>query len=138
MTRAWTLPLLFLLCGSALAGAVLGESPGRAAAILPVFVLLAVAHSPLVFPRSVPVEEARRLSAVDGRPIVFWRPGCRYCLRLRARLGRDARRLHWVDIQGLSGGSWPGRVVWHGTSPRCRNVPIAPLSSRSGALRCFP
>ncbi|MFE5834273.1 glutaredoxin domain-containing protein [Streptomyces sp. NPDC056508] len=98
MTRAWTLPLLFLLCGSAVAGTALGESPGRAAVILLVFVLLAVAHSPLVFPRSVSVEEARRLSAVDGRPIVFWRPGCRYCLRLRTRLGRHAHGLHWVDI----------------------------------------
>ncbi|MFJ7126138.1 glutaredoxin domain-containing protein [Streptomyces sp. NPDC098101] len=111
MTRAWTFPLLFLLCGSAVAGTALGESPGRAAVILLVFVLLAVAHSPLVFPRSVSVEEARRLGAVDGRPIVFWRPGCRYCLRLRARLGRDARRLHWVDIWRDPAGAAEVRAV---------------------------
>lgn len=24
--------------------------------------------------------------------------GCAYCMRLRIRLGRKARRLHWVDI----------------------------------------
>ncbi|MFF9015761.1 hypothetical protein ACF09C_22705 [Streptomyces sp. NPDC014870] len=29
-----------------------------------------------------------------------------------------------------------GRDAWHGASPRCRNAPIAPLSRRSGALRC--
>ncbi|MGV9693105.1 glutaredoxin domain-containing protein [Streptomyces sp. NPDC003444] len=98
MKHPWTLPILFLLCGSAVAAAVFGSNPGQAAVILPVFVLLAAVNSPLVFPRSIGAEEARRLGATDGRPIVFWRPGCTYCLRLRARLGRDARRLHWVDI----------------------------------------
>ncbi|MFC8587070.1 glutaredoxin domain-containing protein [Streptomyces sp. NPDC057217] len=98
MKRPWILPTLFLLCGSAVAGAVFTRNPGEAAVILLVFVLLAAVNSPLVFPRSIGAEEARRLGATDGRPIVFWRPGCRYCLRLRARLGRDAHRLHWVDI----------------------------------------
>lgn len=40
----------------------------------------------------------RRRGAVDGRPLVFWRPGCGYCLRLRLRLGRRARLAHWVNI----------------------------------------
>ncbi|MFC7933247.1 glutaredoxin domain-containing protein [Streptomyces cinereoruber] len=111
MTRARTLPLLFLLCGSVLAWAVFEESPGRAAVILLVFLLLAAAHSPLVFPRSIGAEEARRLSALDGRPIVFWRPGCKYCLRLRVRLGRDARRLHWVDIWRDPAGAAAVRAV---------------------------
>ncbi|MFF7847390.1 glutaredoxin domain-containing protein [Streptomyces sp. NPDC007910] len=105
MKRPWTLPILFLLCGSAVAAAVFGRSPGQAAVILPVFVLLAAVNSPLVFPRSIGAGEARRLGATDGRPIVFWRPGCTYCLRLRARLGRDARRLHWVDIWHDSAGA---------------------------------
>ncbi|MFG2405528.1 glutaredoxin domain-containing protein [Streptomyces brevispora] len=42
--------------------------------------------------------EAYRRSAVDGWPVVFWRSGCKYCLRLRIRLGRSARQLYWVDI----------------------------------------
>ncbi|WP_432115696.1 glutaredoxin domain-containing protein [Streptomyces sp. S1] len=111
MKRPWILPTLFLLCGSAVAGAVFARSPGEAAVILPVFVLLAAVNSPLVFPRSIGAEEARRLGATDGRPIVFWRPGCRYCLRLRARLGRDARRLHWVDIWRDPAGAAEVRAV---------------------------
>ncbi|MGW3558399.1 glutaredoxin domain-containing protein [Streptomyces sp. NPDC000963] len=98
MTRAWTLPMSFLLCGFVVAGLILRENPGAGVATLLLFVLLAGVHSPLVFPRSIGAEEARRRSALDGRPVVFWRPGCTYCLRLRARLGRDAHRLHWVDI----------------------------------------
>ncbi|WP_255954029.1 glutaredoxin domain-containing protein [Streptomyces odontomachi] len=99
MKRAWIWPTVFVLCGLAVAaGQFLGGSPGGAVAILVVFVGLAVVHSSLVFPGSIGAQEAERRSAVDGRPIVFWRPGCKFCLRLRFRLGRDARRLHWVDI----------------------------------------
>ncbi|WP_210593405.1 glutaredoxin domain-containing protein [Streptomyces sp. GESEQ-35] len=99
MTRAWILPVLLVLCGSIVAtGLIVKGSPGEAVALLLVFVLFAGVNSPLVFPRSIGALEAQRRSAVDGRPVVFWRPGCMYCLRLRIRLGRRARRLHWVDI----------------------------------------
>jgi glutaredoxin len=99
MTRAWILPMLFVLSGSAVAtGLVLAQSPGTAAVLLPVFLVLAGLHSPLLFPRSIGWQEARRRSAADGRPVVLWRPGCTYCIRLRVRLGRSAGRLHWVDI----------------------------------------
>ncbi|NEB77405.1 hypothetical protein G3I40_19600 [Streptomyces sp. SID14478] len=99
MTRTWILPILLVLCGSLLAaGLIVSGTPGAAAAVLLVFVLLAGVHSPLIFPRSTGVLEARRRAAVDGRPVVFWRPGCTYCMRLRIRLGRSARQMHWVDI----------------------------------------
>lgn len=97
--RAWTLPVLLVLCGSGLATALaLRGSSGAAAALLLGFVLFAGVNSPLVFPRSIGALEAQRRSAADGRPVVYWRPGCAYCIRLRTRLGRRARRAHWVDI----------------------------------------
>lgn len=99
MKRAWMLPILLVLCGAAgAAGLVLTGSTAAAVVLLLLFLLLAGAHSPLVFPRSVGALEAERRSAADGRPVVYWRPGCQFCLRLRLRLGRDARRVHWVDI----------------------------------------
>ncbi|MFG2483741.1 glutaredoxin domain-containing protein [Streptomyces virginiae] len=98
MMRAWILPLLLVLCGSAIGGLTYTSSPGTAAVFLSAFLVLAAVHSPLIFPRSIGVAEAQRRSAVDGRPVVYWRPGCKYCIRLRIRLGRSARRLHWVDI----------------------------------------
>ncbi|MFF4788523.1 glutaredoxin domain-containing protein [Streptomyces sp. NPDC001276] len=99
MTRAWILPMLFVLCGSVIATEMIFQGRlGAAAALLVVFVLLAGVNSPLVFPRSIGALEAQHRSAVDGRPIVFWRSGCQYCLRLRIRLGRSAHQMYWVDI----------------------------------------
>ncbi|MFE2163705.1 glutaredoxin domain-containing protein [Streptomyces sp. NPDC059447] len=99
MMRAWILPVLLVLSGAAVAaGMFFDGSPGTAAAVLPAFLALAGMNSPLIFPRSISAQEAQRRSAVDGRPVVYWRPGCKYCIRLRLRLGRSARRLHWVDI----------------------------------------
>ncbi|MER7661605.1 glutaredoxin domain-containing protein [Streptomyces sp. NPDC096193] len=112
MTRAWISPLLLVLCGSLVAtGLIRGGSPGTAVALLLLFVLLAAANSPLIFPRSIGAKEAQRRSAVDGRPIVFWRPGCPYCLRLRIRLGRRARQVHWVDIWRDPAGAAEVRAV---------------------------
>lgn len=91
--------MLLVFCGSVLAaGLIVSGSPGGAAALLLIFVLLAGVNSPLIFPRSINALEAQRRSAIDGRPVVFWRPGCTYCIRLRIRLGRNARNVHWVNI----------------------------------------
>ncbi|MFF1544383.1 glutaredoxin domain-containing protein [Streptomyces sp. NPDC058291] len=99
MMRVWILPMVFVLCGSAVAtGPLLNGDRGTAAAFLLVFLVLAGVNSPLIFPSSIGAGEAQRRSAADGRPVVFWRPGCRYCIRLRIRLGRSAGQLHWVDI----------------------------------------
>ncbi|MFF4399458.1 glutaredoxin domain-containing protein [Streptomyces sp. NPDC001480] len=115
MMRPWILPMLFVLCGSVIASAlVLKGSPGSAVVLLLVFALLAGLNSPLVFPRSIGAAEAQRLSAADGRPVVYWRPGCPYCLRLRMRLGRRARRLHWVDIWSDPAGAAAVRAVNEG------------------------
>ncbi|MFC9703582.1 glutaredoxin domain-containing protein [Streptomyces sp. NPDC056943] len=99
MMRAWILPVLLLLCGVLVAaGRVADGGSVGAVALLLLFVLLAAVTSPLVFPRSTGAAEARRRAEADGRPVVYWRPGCAYCLRLRMRLGGRAHRAHWVDI----------------------------------------
>lgn len=37
---------------------------------------------------------------VEGtdRVVVYWRPGCIFCIRLRGALGRDRRKARWVSI----------------------------------------
>ncbi|OIK26032.1 glutaredoxin domain-containing protein [Streptomyces malaysiense] len=99
MKRPWTLPILLVLWGLVVAAGLFREGgSATGVAVVAVFVLLAALNSPLVFPSSISDSEARRRSETDGRPIVYWRPGCAYCLRLRMRLGRATRRFHWVDI----------------------------------------
>ncbi|MGD8148989.1 glutaredoxin domain-containing protein [Ornithinimicrobium sp. Y1694] len=34
----------------------------------------------------------------DGDVVIYWRPGCGFCHRLRTRLGEDGRRARWVNI----------------------------------------
>jgi mycoredoxin len=79
-----------------------------------VFLVLAWLFSPLSFPRSLSAAEAQERSAHDGRPIVYWRPGCRYCLRLRFRLGRAARRAYWVNIWSDQAGAAAVRAATGG------------------------
>ncbi|GAV44194.1 glutaredoxin domain-containing protein [Streptomyces acidiscabies] len=97
MNRAWILPALLAICGTTAAtGLLTRENPVAAIAFALLFAVLAVINSPLIFPTST--TEAAARSADDGRPIVYWRPGCKYCARLRIRLGPDAHRVHWVNI----------------------------------------
>ncbi|WMX48506.1 glutaredoxin domain-containing protein [Streptomyces roseicoloratus] len=99
MTRAWLMPILMGLCGALLAAGMFAKgSTGSGVVLLAGFLVLAGANSPLMFPRSVGAAGAKRRAAEDGRPVVYWRAGCPYCMSLRVRLGRDARRVHWVDI----------------------------------------
>ncbi|MEU8255722.1 glutaredoxin domain-containing protein [Micromonospora inaquosa] len=99
MLRRWMLAILMVACGVLVAAAQLTAGLSVVGGVeLLVFLVLALLLSPWAFPRPVSAAEAQRASAVDGRPIVYWRPGCRYCLQLRFSLGRLARRAHWVDI----------------------------------------
>ena len=53
--------------------------------------------SPRFFPPSPTDVEARRLARATGAPVIYWRTGCSYCLRLRLGLGRAGARAIWVD-----------------------------------------
>jgi len=79
-----------------------------------IFAALAVLFSPLVFPSSLTAAQAQERSARDGRPIVYWRPGCRYCLRLRRRLVGRAGQVHWVDIWRDPAGAAAVRAITGG------------------------
>ncbi|UNS95199.1 hypothetical protein MMF93_01045 [Streptomyces tubbatahanensis] len=128
MKRTWTVPVLYVLCGAFVAAwQVFQGSSGTAAVLLVLFVLLAAAHSTVIFPRSVGALEAQRRSAADGRPVVFWRPGCAYCLRMRIKLGRSARRAHWVDIWRDPAGATAVRAANDGNE----TVPTVLLAGRA-------
>ncbi|MEU4366061.1 glutaredoxin domain-containing protein [Micromonospora chersina] len=112
MLRNWWMAGLMLVVGVLAARSA--ATPVVGAVEFLVFVVVAVLFSPLAFPRSLPAAEARERSARDGRPVVYWRPGCRYCLRLRLRLGRRAGRAHWVNIWRDPDGAAAVRAVTGG------------------------
>ncbi|WBB76397.1 glutaredoxin domain-containing protein [Micromonospora sp. WMMD1128] len=94
--RSWWFAGLMLIAG-VVTGVGQSGPASFALAFLP-FAVLGVLFSPLAFPWSLTAAQARRRSAENGRPVIYWRPGCTYCLRLRLRLGRRAGRAYWVDI----------------------------------------
>lgn len=97
--RRWSSTLLLVAAAVVVGGAdALAGSRWTALGVFLFLLAAAVLVSPRPFPRPMTDAAARAASEEDGRPIVYWRPGCPYCLRLRARLGRDAKRLLWVDI----------------------------------------
>ena len=53
--------------------------------------------SPAFFPRSADLQVAVERATSGQAPLVFWKPGCIYCIRLRVGLGWGGRRVSWVD-----------------------------------------
>jgi mycoredoxin len=93
--RSWGTCLVVLTAGIVLAVVSwAGGSAGGAVTQLVLFAVLAAVFSPLAFPRSTSAVEAARA----GKPIIYWRPGCQYCLRLRLTLLGAARGASWVNI----------------------------------------
>lgn len=62
--------------------------------------LLAMAYwiSPRQGGRSVRQSELGSLPAERRRVVIYWRPGCSYCARLKRALGPDRERATWVNI----------------------------------------
>lgn len=42
--------------------------------------------------------DVEALATAESPVVIYWRPGCVFCARLRARLGRTARHALWVNI----------------------------------------
>ncbi|GAB3258222.1 glutaredoxin family protein [Kineosporia babensis] len=68
----------------------------------------------LLFPRSVTSAQAVQASQQDGRPIIYWRPGCPFCLRLRATVRAEASKALWVNIWDDPEGAAAVRAVADG------------------------
>lgn len=66
-----------------------------------VFLLVVVGAwwlSPFAYGISRKHRDVTNLPDDERRVIVYWRPGCVFCARLRGGLGSDASRVHWINI----------------------------------------
>ncbi|GAA3878615.1 glutaredoxin domain-containing protein [Tessaracoccus defluvii] len=61
-------------------------------------VLLAWWLSPLSHGKSKKMAAVMALPAEDRRVVIYWRPGCMFCQRLRGALGRQGRGAQWINI----------------------------------------
>jgi mycoredoxin len=138
MLRSWRLSLFVLMCGAILVapplamGNLVSAFRGYAA-----FVVLAAVLSPLPFPRSIRAVDAQQRSAEDGRPVIYWRPGCLFCLRLRATLGSNARQAYWVNIWTDPDGAAAVRAITGGdeTVPTVVDAGRPSVNPNPGKLR---
>lgn len=86
---------LALVTGSFL---LLVEQERVAAALLVVALLVAWIVAPVRRSEEIKHWEAQERLVQEGRVIVYWRPGCLACARLRLRLRGLKQRATWVDI----------------------------------------
>lgn len=97
----WLPPAALLVGGLLLANAL--RANGGTVGVLIAVVLgvgaavVAWRISPLRRSGHVDHARARELAGDDG-VIVYWRPGCQYCMRLRRSLGDRAGDVTWVNI----------------------------------------
>ncbi|WP_235831397.1 glutaredoxin domain-containing protein [Gordonia zhaorongruii] len=68
--------------------------------LIVVFAVLLAAFGWWLFPRrgSGPDQRDAVVAAEAGTVVIYWRPGCMYCARLRRRLVRVRNRAVWVNI----------------------------------------
>lgn len=78
----------------------LADGWSGASTVVGAAVLLVVAWflSPWFFPHSQRDASAREEAGAAGVPVIYWRPGCAYCLRLRLALRRVGSQAVWVDV----------------------------------------
>jgi mycoredoxin len=73
--------------------------------------VLVLFYTPLAFPRSPGDAAGRAEAEARGVPLIYWRPGCTFCVRLRLALGTAGRRAVWVNVQRDSAASARVRSV---------------------------
>jgi glutaredoxin len=55
--------------------------------------------TPVAFPRSPGNAAGRAEAEARGLPLIYWRPGCTFCVRLRLALGTAGQRAIWVNVR---------------------------------------
>lgn len=84
--------------GIAMGALIMRESVIGGIAVALFLLVMAYSISPWRGGRSVRHTELGRLPAKRRRVVIYWRPGCGYCARLKRALGPDRQRATWVNI----------------------------------------
>jgi len=93
----WSAPIAMLVLGAWVVYLTRSTWP-IAVALGIVEMVLAWWVSPLHRGATIPQAEAQRRAETEGAVVIYWRPGCPYCARLRRSLGSLRNRALWVNI----------------------------------------
>lgn len=91
--------MVILLAAALLVGAALREGDlARAVGFGALGLAAAWLLSPRQGGRSARHDEVMARPPSEREVVIYWRPGCVFCARLRGRLGRTGQRATWVNI----------------------------------------
>lgn len=93
----WSAPIAVLVVSAVVLVTIRAAWP-VAMVIGAVELFLAWWVSPLRTGPTIANDEARQRASSDGAVVIYWRPGCLFCSRLRRSLGSLGRQAMWVNI----------------------------------------
>ncbi|MGI8459376.1 MAG: glutaredoxin domain-containing protein [Propionibacteriaceae bacterium] len=100
LVRRWWPAVLIAACGVwFVVSNVASGHPVAGAVVGIALAAIAWGLSPLIFPRDEGWTESERRARTSGVPLILWKPGCSWCIRMRIALGRAGGRAVWVDIE---------------------------------------
>lgn len=95
--RQWVIAAVAAVAGFALVN--FGNIASSMVIMVLVVMFLLVLTTPVLYPRSVS-DDASRVSATEKSvPLIYWRPGCIFCLRLRVALLLRGKKAVWTNIR---------------------------------------
>lgn len=95
--RQWVIAAVAAMAGFALVN--FGNIASSIVIMVLVVVFLLVLTTPVLYPRSAS-DDASRVAAIEKSvPLIYWRPGCIFCLRLRVALLLRGKKAVWTNIR---------------------------------------
>jgi mycoredoxin len=95
--RQWVIAAVAAVAGFALVN--FGNIASSIVIMVLVVVFLLVLTTPVLYPRSVSDDASRVAATEKSVPLIYWRPGCIFCLRLRVALLLRGKKAVWTNIR---------------------------------------
>ena len=95
--RQWVIAAVAAVAGFALVN--FGNVASSIVIMVLVVVFLLVLTTPVLYPRSLSDDASRVFATEKSVPLIYWRPGCIFCLRLRVALVLRGKKAVWTNIR---------------------------------------
>lgn len=95
--KQWIIAALAAVAGFALVN--FGNIASSIVVMVLAVVFVLVLTTPVLYPRSSSDDASRNEATQNSVPLVYWRPGCIFCLRLRLALLLRGKKAVWTSIR---------------------------------------